>query len=558
MQAYRYHRFSSKAQDKGSSLDRQDQATADLCGAHGWTVAETLQDLGRSAWRGDHLRVGELGKFKARVESGEISEGSVLVIENLDRLSRQDMKQARRWIEDVTDRGVLVAVCRPELIIDADAMSGVNFASMVQYTLEAHRSTKESDRKSHMLRDKWVRWREDAKAGKVISARCPGWLKLDEQRRFVVVEARAEVVRQIYRWSADGLGAGGICKKLNALGVPSWGRNQHKRFDHSWRPGYVRDLLASPAVEGDYLPATTNGPTGERISGYYGEPIVDADLVARARAARARRSTTGGVHHAEARNLFTGRTRCHHCGNTMIRVVQRNTRGKRYEYFKCLSYQNGAPCPNRTLYDYTAFERDALEQMLHLALDDSHFSRTNETASLAVALAGAQKAADEKRVEQQRLVRALARHDDAPEIEAELRSIRRELVSIDEARDRAEVALAHARGAVSPEEHLQRVIEVRDAIHDEDQDTRTAARRKVRDAVGSIVTLVECRLDDPVADGGKTLTMILAGGYMAFKFAHRGGLLAKIDLHDQPALQQGIKGTGGEQAMHEIQRRNAA
>lgn len=557
IQAIRYHRFSSKAQDKGSSLERQGEATLDMCKKHGWQIVETLEDLGRSAWKGDHLRVGELGKIRGRVDSGEIAAGSVLVVENLDRLSRQDMKQARRWLEDVTDAGVLVAVCKPELIIDGATMSGANFGAMILYTMEASRSNAESDRKSDMLTKAWVLARACAKEGHIITRRAPGWLEVNEQRQFVVVEERAEVVRQIYRWSEEGMGAIGMCKKLNGQDIPCWGPTADGRIDRYWKPGYVRDLLASPTVEGEYHPSTKAGKTGDRIEGYYPR-IVDADLVARGRAGRLRRRGTGGPGHTEAKNLFTGRVRCHHCSNTMVRIVQRNTRGTRYEYLKCLSYQNGAPCPNRTLYDYAAFERDALEQMLHLALDDTHFSRTNETASLAMRLAEAEKALENKRAEQTRLVRVLARVDEAPEIETELEVIRGELRQLEDKRERAATALQRARGAVSPEEHLQRVMEVRDAIYSEDDATRTAARRRVRDAVYSIVTLVECRMDDPIADGGKTLTMILAGGYMAYKFAHRGGLLSKLDLHNQPALQAGIKGTGGEAAMADIKRRRAA
>jgi Resolvase, N terminal domain/Recombinase zinc beta ribbon domain/Recombinase len=528
-----------------------------MCEQHGWQIAETMEDLGRSAWKGDHLRVGELGKFKARVDSGEIPAGSVLVIENFDRLSRQDMKKARRWIEEVTEAGVLVAVCSLDKVFNEASLSGENLIDFLQYLLESQRAHKESERKSELLKAAWVRNRKRAKEGRIITHRVPGWLEVSAERQFVVVEDRAEIVRQIYRWSAEGVGAAGVCRKLNGQGVHCWGRNHYKRFDQSWRPGYVRDLLASSAVEGDYCPKTLNGPTGERIEGYYPR-IVDADLVARGRAGRLRRRVTGGPSHSEAKNLFTGRVRCHHCGNTMVRIVQRNTRGKQYEYLKCTSYQNGTPCPNRTLYDYKAFERDALEQMLHLALDDTHFSRTNETASLAVRLAEAEKALENKRAEQTRLVRVLARVDDAPEIEVELASIRTELHQLEDKRERAEAALQRARGAVSPEEHLQRVMEVRDAIYSEDDAIRTAARRRVRDAIHSVVTLVECRMDDPYANGSKSLTMILAGGFMAYKFAHRGGLLGKLSIEDQPELHRGIRGTGGEQAMADIQRRRAA
>ena len=108
--AYRYHRFSTPEQDTGTSLERQRKATAKLCQEKEWEVAEVIEDKGLSAWKGDHLRVGGLGKFTDRVAAGEIEPGSILVIENLDRLSREKLKKARRWIEDVNEAGVTVAV----------------------------------------------------------------------------------------------------------------------------------------------------------------------------------------------------------------------------------------------------------------------------------------------------------------------------------------------------------------------------------------------------------------------------------------------------------------
>ena len=47
-------------------------------------------DKAKSAFKGEHLRTGFLGKFVKRVRDGKIAPGSVLVIEDIDRLSRQE------------------------------------------------------------------------------------------------------------------------------------------------------------------------------------------------------------------------------------------------------------------------------------------------------------------------------------------------------------------------------------------------------------------------------------------------------------------------------------
>ena len=73
------------------------------------------------------------------------------------------------------------------------------------------------------------------------------------------------------------------------------------------------------------------------------------------------------------------------------------------------------------------------------------------------------------------------------------------------------------------------------------------------------MSAIQVRKDNPYNGGDqKTLTMILAGGFMAYKFDNRGKLLASINLHNQPELQAGIVGAGGERPMADIRRRAAS
>lgn len=548
--AYRYHRFSSKAQDRGSSLERQQQATASLCREMEWEIAETLEDLGRSAWKGDHLRVGNLGKFKARVDAGEIPSGSVLVVENIDRLGRENVKKARRWIEEVTEAGIRVAVCSPSpKIFDEASLSGDNIIDLLTYLLEAKRAREESDRKSVLLQGMWTRHLTGARDGRIFTARCPGWLRVvgaGADRRFEPIAEHVEVVRLIYEWSAEGFGAYAICDKLNQLGIKPWGKNFYKHPATYWRHRYVRDVLLSPAVEGEYHPRSKGVPTGERIEGYYPR-IVDADLVARARAKLLDRRGTGGGNRSEARNLFAGKVKCGHCGNNMVRTVQR----RRFQYLICQGAATKSGCSNRG-YRYDYFEKAALEQILHLALDDRFFQRPDETKPLVAALAEANKAIENKEAEQQRLLGFIMRSPDASEAEALLNSIRPELATMKKERDELQRELDKARGAVSPEEHRERVLAVSNAIYAEESDVRDAARRRVREAIASIVDRVVCE-----AKPDKRIQMSLAGGRVAYQFDNRGNILQSFNLYNRPDLQRGSKGIG-EAAWQEVKRRAKA
>ncbi|GFE72400.1 recombinase family protein [Novosphingobium sp. TCA1] len=565
--AVRYHRFSTKRQDKGVSLDRQNELTAALCEKNGWTIIDTLEDKGRSAWKGDHLRVGELGKFKVRVDAGEFEHGTFLVIENLDRLSRQDVKLARRWIEDITDHGIKVAVCSPEIVLDSEALSGSNIVSMVQYLLEAQRSTGESSRKSQMSQKNVAESLRKARNGIVYSARAPMWLRGTKGTKFEVIEERAALVRQIYEWSASGLGYHAIASRLNGS-VEPWTKASKK--GDGWKVGYIRDILLLPAAEGEYHVEEGGKRTGEVILAYYPR-IVDADLVQRARDAIRRRDGTGGAGRREARNLFAGRVKCGHCGDGMVRIVQRNRQKTQYEYLKCTRFNAaGAPkpeddtaarkrrCTNATMFRYDLFEKAALKEILHLALDNSFFIKTDDISPLAGKVADLSKTVELKEAEQRRLLAFIMKVDDAPEAEEMLEQLRPELRKLKAELEAAQQDLDAAKGKVSPDEHLRRVLEVKEAIYSKDPEEQEQARRKVRDAIQSVVTSVVCYSRPPlpgVKRPEREIQMALAGGYLAYQFDGEGNLLKKISLQGIPDMMRGIAATDGGALVETIRQR---
>lgn len=89
-----YARFSSTEQSKGYSLERQQTLATAFATQHGWLVEKTITDEGRSAFRGtNRLEGSALHGFELEARNG-LHAGKVLVVENIDRLSRQGAKAA--------------------------------------------------------------------------------------------------------------------------------------------------------------------------------------------------------------------------------------------------------------------------------------------------------------------------------------------------------------------------------------------------------------------------------------------------------------------------------
>jgi DNA invertase Pin-like site-specific DNA recombinase len=107
--AISYVRFSTIEQLGGDSIRRQTEATEAYCKKNGLTLTDDyrLKDLGKSAYKGVHRSAtGALGQLEKQVEAGKIPKGTVLVVENLDRLSREDIVSAQLLLLNLINKGI--------------------------------------------------------------------------------------------------------------------------------------------------------------------------------------------------------------------------------------------------------------------------------------------------------------------------------------------------------------------------------------------------------------------------------------------------------------------
>ena len=95
-QAFSYLRMSTDLQLKGDSRRRQLALSRAYAESNGLDLAKDaeLEDIGISAFKGANVSEGALGRFLEAVKSGAVPPGSYLLVESLDRLSRQQVSTA--------------------------------------------------------------------------------------------------------------------------------------------------------------------------------------------------------------------------------------------------------------------------------------------------------------------------------------------------------------------------------------------------------------------------------------------------------------------------------
>ena len=248
------------------------------------------------------------------MKAGKIEKGSVLLIESLDRLSRDNVADALSQFLSILRSGIEIVTltdnqCYTEERINRDP--GALFVSLGIMM----RANEESEIKSKRISAAWKNKRAQADE-KPMTKLAPAWLTLSEDRKkFEIIEERAKVVRDIFHLCVNSFGIFRIAKHLNETNVPVFGTGK------IWYRSYIVKILTNRSVLGEFQPhIRVDGKRqaqGETIHNYY-PAIVDQETFHLATAALRRRSTTQrgrkGVHFT---NILSGLAYCGACGSKM-------------------------------------------------------------------------------------------------------------------------------------------------------------------------------------------------------------------------------------------------
>lgn len=305
------------------------EAAREWCEKNGYTLDESDQfaDLGVSAYSGANAETGDLARLQELLNTGKIERGTILIVEALDRITRQALPKAITLLMNLAMGGLRVVTLSDGRVWDEASMHDLGSFMMSVVTL--YRGHQESEYKSMRLR-KTFRKHRDMGSQQAFGA-APGWLyREDKMQPWKVDEEKAEVVRKVFAMAASGFGSKAISAKANEEGwvVPTrlnltdgrWhgqmpgqllrnravlGEHQHRIHTHEAHAQHWQGLLAG-APKKDYYPRIVSDELWNR-----------ARASIRSRMAAKRRDT----HYY---NVFSGMMFCGHCGAPMHRKNEKH------------------------------------------------------------------------------------------------------------------------------------------------------------------------------------------------------------------------------------------
>jgi DNA invertase Pin-like site-specific DNA recombinase len=372
--AYAYVRVSTEDQKRGDGPRRQEEGARDYATEKGLSLTEDriIRDIGYSAYTGQHIRKGNLGRLLRDVKAGKLERGTHLIVESLDRLSRQNLFEASDINNAFLRAGIIVHTWSDRHVYDPEKYDIGNY---VKAGAENYRANSETKMKINRQNGTWEGKRANATRAP-LTARCPAWLELPHlprrgekergfiptERKFTKNKQRCRIVEKIFKYSAAGFGNYLIVTKLNNANIAPFGGGK------GWAVSSIAQILNNRAVLGEFQPChMVNGkrePIGEPIKDYY-PPIISADLFERAHYSRDQRKFQGekrgrpyggrkgsgvGQHMS---NLLSGLIKCAYCGSPVHYI----NKGTGYTYLFCHNARHGNGCVVRVGWRYHDFER---------------------------------------------------------------------------------------------------------------------------------------------------------------------------------------------------------
>lgn len=476
---YSYLRFSSKKQEYGDSKNRQATKALEYCRKHGLTLeTTTYEDLGVSAWKGKNFTEGALGAFMKAVDEGKVPRGSTLLVEHLDRVSREKPSKAQELFISIINRGITLVTLNDDISYSEESING-DVSKLLMAVLKLAGANEENEKRSDRTK---TGLRASLEKG-MKSRRCPAWLTTSADRKsFIVLEDRAAVVQRIFKMCVSGYGIYQIANTLNDEGVPTFNKSRKTGEDMAWKGSHIARMLHDRSVLGHQ-----NARTAGVIRENYYPQIIESKLFYDAEQAMERRNRVGKGRPTNdyLHNLFAGLLRCE-CGDT-IRFIKHKTR----PHMRCEGALNGSGC-EALWHPYKPLEDEVLAKLLwdadELLIAEAQEAATDETPELRDQI-------ERRKKQRQRLLDFVMEGDmeSDEDVQLKLKALRAEIADLEEKLRRAE-AMLHAQPEDAAEinnalffEHYE--AHMQQAAPEVIHDIRTRMREAIRRSIARVTLM---------------------------------------------------------------------
>ena len=358
---YSYIRFSTPEQAKGHSLERQSSYAQEYAEKNNLILDEslTLKDEGLSAYHQKHIQKGALGTFCKAIDDGLIIPGSVLIVENLDRLNRGKVRLAMPFLLNIVNSGITVITASDGREYSQSSLDENNYQLFESLSIMS-RAHEESETKSKRVKaailaqiKHWI----DNGHGKVIrNGADPYWCRQkNDKTGFDLIPERVEIIKHIIDLYLKGWGYNKIVIHLNENYTPFKGQR--------WYVQYLTSFIKNRTLIGERSFTLDN----EKyiIPNYYPSILTEDEFFILQKAIKNRASTKS---QRSIPSIITGMriAYCGICGEVLC-AQNYSFRSKNgilsdgFRRIRCNAKNNGKSCPNSKSTSIAPIEKAILE-----------------------------------------------------------------------------------------------------------------------------------------------------------------------------------------------------
>lgn len=318
---YSYIRFSSMKQADGSSFERQKKTANEIAAKYDLELVTSYQDFGVSAFKGANSRTGALSRFLDEI-GRSVPVGSWLVVENLDRISRQSIIEAQELFLSIIRRGITIVTGMDGKVYSRESVNANPIDLLLSVMLFA-RANEESQTKRNRTNSSAllkIKAHQDNPQNPAVAIEEVGrnmWWTDTTSGYVLPHPVYFPVIKKIIELRQNGYSIGRLLDYLNGrIAPPDFTAN--KINPEKWSRSMLNRMFTNRALIG-IKEITIEGVTYE-LNNYYPRVMEDSEFY-QLKKTIGLRSFAGKTESSPVITMLsgTGLLRCGHCGASMIK-----------------------------------------------------------------------------------------------------------------------------------------------------------------------------------------------------------------------------------------------